>query len=75
MSREANEPFDLAVLRISSSMSSTEVSSKYMPSRVFCRIFVTFGTKLTEYSAPPKGSAFTLNNGSFIARHDYGCNQ
>ena len=38
-------------------------------------IFVTFGTKLTEYSTPPKGSAFTLNNGSFIARHDYGCNQ
>ena len=37
-------------------------------------IFVTFETKLTEYSTPPKGSAFALNNGSFIARHDYGCN-
>ena len=34
-----------------------------------------FWTKLTENSMPPKGSAFTLNNGVFIARQDYGPNQ
>lgn len=32
-------------------------------------------TKLTEYSTSPKGSALTMNNGAFIPRRDYGCNQ
>jgi len=32
-------------------------------------------TKLAEYSTPPKGSALTMNNGAFIPRRDYGCNQ
>ena len=32
-------------------------------------------SKLTKYSTTPKGSAFKLNNGAFIARHDHGCNQ
>jgi len=32
-------------------------------------------TKLAENSTPPKGSALTMNNGAFIPRRDYGCNQ
>ena len=33
--------------------------------------FLYFSTKLSEYSTPPKGRAFTIRNGTFIARHDY----